>query len=78
MGDPHPPFLIPSFFSDLAGLGPRVPESQAFSDFREVNLQSRQETSAAVDYKKRARALNAGCSFMEQPIPDQEAGGDFP
>ena len=38
----------------------------------EVCLQSRQETAAAVDYRKRAKALKAGISFLEQPIPDQE------
>lgn len=40
----------------------------------QVCLQSRQETAAAVDYRKRARALKPDCSFVEQPIPDQEAG----
>lgn len=39
----------------------------------EVCLQSRQETQAAVDYRKRVKAFKPGCSFIEQPIPDQEA-----
>eukprot|EP00438_Fugacium_kawagutii_P034110 Skav208660 [mRNA] locus=scaffold357:144740:145892:- [translate_table: standard] len=37
-----------------------------------VCLQSRQETSAAVDYRKRARTFSPALSFVEQPIPDQE------
>lgn len=37
-----------------------------------VCLQTRQETKAAVDYKKRAKALCDGVLFHEQPIPDQE------
>eukprot|EP00913_Durusdinium_trenchii_P026617 g24973.t1 len=41
-----------------------------------VCLQSRQETSSAVDYKKRARAFRPSCSFLEQPIPDQEVADD--
>jgi len=41
-----------------------------------VCLQSRQETQAAVDYRKRVKAFKPGCSFIEQPIPDQEVGDD--
>jgi len=41
-----------------------------------VCLQSRQETSVAVDYKKRARSIRDGMKFLEQPIPDQEVTED--
>ncbi|CAJ1327988.1 unnamed protein product, partial [Effrenium voratum] len=42
----------------------------------QVCLQSRQETSSAVDYKKRGKALKPELSFLEQPIPDQEVADD--
>lgn len=41
-----------------------------------VCLQTRQETSAAVDYRKKAKALNPRVAFVEQPIPDQEVTDD--
>lgn len=42
-----------------------------------VCLQTRQETSAAVDYRKRALAIFPGTQFIEQPIPDQEVTDDW-
>ncbi|CAE7573343.1 Cdc14b [Symbiodinium natans] len=41
-----------------------------------VCLQTRQETSAGVDYRKKAKALQPNVSFVEQPIPDQEVTDD--
>lgn len=41
-----------------------------------VCLQSRQETRASVNYKRRARALREDVSFVEQPITDQEVTAD--
>ncbi|CAE7596047.1 BHLH140 [Symbiodinium pilosum] len=41
-----------------------------------VCLQSRQETSVAVDYRKKAKALHPNVAFVEQPIPDQEVADD--